>query len=268
MNRYTLAAACLGLVAIETAASAHDYWLAPSRTRAPKGAAIDVRLYRGEPLLKDDERPLEIEKTGRFALLAGGGVEDLLGSATEGQVPVVRVTPKVDGGNLVVMERKAQPNRLEAGKFTAYLKEEGLESIVARREQLGESMADGRELYSRYLKALIQVGDGRDETFGKVVGLTLEIVPEADPSTRKVGDPLPIRVLFEGKPLAGAQVIADAGDGAEPHRQTSTTDGEGRASFQYDRGGFWLIRLVHMRRAAPGSEADWESFWGAYTFGL
>jgi len=27
------------------------------------------------------------------------------------------------------------------------------------------------------------------------------------------------------------------------------------------------VRLVHMRRCPDPAEADWESFWAAYTFG-
>lgn len=270
MNRFAIAAigVGIGLVAVATTASGHDYWLVPARTSAPKHTPIDVRLYRGEALEPEDERPLEVEKTARFRLLAGGRDQDLLGSAVDGRSPVARVTPEVEGGHLVVMERKPQPIRLDAAKFTEYLKEEGLDAVIRRREELGESKAEGRESYSRYLKALIQVGGAHDDTYKQPAGLLLEILPEADPAARKPGDTLPFRVVFEGRPLAGAQVTAHVDEGGKIRGQTLTTDAEGRAEVRIDRAGTWLIRLVHMRRAAGNPDADWESFWGAYTFGL
>lgn len=44
---------------------------------------------------------------------------------------------------------------------------------------------------------------------GKAHGLKLEIVPLLDPLTLKVGDKLPVRVLLDGKPLAGVSVVPD-----------------------------------------------------------
>jgi hypothetical protein len=42
-----------------------------------------------------------------------------------------------------------------------------------------------------------------------------------------------------------------------------------KLSGTLDHSGEWLIRLVHMRRcAADCAEIDWESFWGAYSFGM
>lgn len=268
MLKKSLAAGWLALFVASTTTFGHDYWLAPNATSAVAGGVIDLRLFRGEPFEVDDERPLEIAPTVRFRLLGGDQDLDLLKSAEEGRTPVARLTLTSPGGNLVVMERRPQPNRLAADKFTEYLHEEGLDAIIDRRKQLGESEADGRELYARFLKALIQVGDRRDDGYGRVVGHALEILPEIDPASRRLGEPLPVRVLFEGRPLAKAQVTSHVQDAGEVHNQAVTTDAEGRATFRIDRKGLWLIRLVHMRRASKPEDADWESFWAAYTFGL
>lgn len=269
MKSRALTTAWLGLLALTTTtAFGHDYWLAPASSTTTRGAKVDVRLYRGEPLDTTDERPLEIEKTARFRLLAQDQDQDLLKSGTEGQTPVARVALETDGGNLVTMERHPQPNQLDSKKFTEYLKEEGLDAIIAQRKALGESEADGRERYSRYLKALIQVGDKRDETYRRVVGHLLEIILEVDPASPSLGHTLPVRILFEGRPLPEVQVSAHVRDDGKVHGQTLTTDAEGRATVRLDHKGSWLIRLVHMRRAPAGSDADWESFWAAYTFGL
>jgi Domain of unknown function (DUF4198) len=167
----------LALLVASTTALGHDYWLAPSAATVAEGGAIELRLYRGEPWDVGDERPLEIDKTERFRLLAHDHDhdQDLLDPARDGRTPIAQLMLKSPGGNLVVMERRPQPNRLAADKFTEYLREEGLDAIVEQRKQLGESEADGREHYGRCLKALIQVGDRRDESYCRVVGHILEI---------------------------------------------------------------------------------------------
>lgn len=43
----------------------------------------------------------------------------------------------------------------------------------------------------------------------KAMGLPVEIVPLADPFAMKAGDLLPVQVLMNGKPLAGAEITAD-----------------------------------------------------------
>ena len=74
------------------------------------------------------------------------------------------------------------------------------------------------------------------------------------------------QVLFDGKPLANRVVFADNRD-AETQR--ATTDAAGKVTFRFDRKGLWLIRLVTMQRCPRDcGEADWESFWGALSFGM
>ena len=57
--------------------------------------------------------------------------------------------------------------------------------------------------------------------------LKMVIVPEADPLEVGVGKMLPVRVLVDGKPMAGVELIGDY-RGA-PHQVSAVTDAEGRA---------------------------------------
>jgi hypothetical protein len=48
-----------------------------------------------------------------------------------------------------------------------------------------------------------------------------------------------------------------------------TTDKMGQITMKIDRNGSWLVRLVNMQRCQTDcGEADWESFWGAISFGV
>jgi hypothetical protein len=95
----------------------------------------------------------------------------------------------------------------------------------------------------------------------------VEIVPLADPTGLKAGDTLKVRVLFEGKPLAGARVSAYSRGGEKVKTRSAVTSAAGEASFPLDAGPC-LVRLVHMRRATADREADWHSFWTALSFAV
>jgi uncharacterized GH25 family protein len=265
--RLTLGALMV-LFVLATSSFAHDYWLEPETFFPGEGKAIAVRLFMGEALKAEAERPLVRAKIERFTIFSGEAQRGLLLSGDDEKTPVARVVFS-QGDHLIAMERKPQTIKIEADKFTRYLEDEGLASIVARRETLGESKAEGRERYSRYLKTFVRCGGKPDVSFRRVVGHRLEILPQSDPTAGKVGDPLEVRVLFEGKPLAGVRVFAETRDGeARVQTQSVSTDSEGRATFDRKWEGTWLIRLVHMQRATKGDEMDWESFWAAYTFGF
>lgn len=65
------------------------------------------------------------------------------------------------------------------------------------------------------------------------------IVPQVDPLTVGVGRPLPVRVLVDGKPAAGIELIGDY-RGA-PHQISTKTDAEGRASVVVRNEGLNII---------------------------
>ncbi len=151
------------------------------------------------------------------------------------------------------------------------LKDEGLEHVIAERARLGESNAPGREQFSRSVKSILNVGGAADATgFNRTLGLTLEIVPERDP--RRI-DPagLPVRLLYNGKPLANAQIVVFRQDEREAGPVEAVarlrSDRDGRAVVP-SAPGRWLIKAVQMRRAEEGSSVDWESIWTSLTFSI
>lgn len=263
----------IGLVVLLLAvvpAGAHDYWLQPESFFPEVGKVVALRLHVGDHFASEAERPFQRKPTLKFQVLGAKETHDLNPLGEEGKTPVARITARAPGTHLIRMERAPQLIKLDAEKFNRYLAEEGLDRILAERRQAGQDKAEGRERYSRYLKALIQAGDRSDDTYRRVLGQTLEIVPQANPCDQKVGATLPVLVLFEGKPLAGARLNAcHQVDGKAVVRSLTTSDA-GLATVKVERSGPWLIRLVHMRRCSDDKEkeADWESFWAALTFGV
>ncbi len=256
------------LLFLPASSFAHDYWLEPESFRLHPDETIALRLFVGEKLTSEAERPFQKKPTLKFQFLSAKKTVDLIPGGTEDKTPLALLTPKDEGTYLIALERDAHFIKLDAKKFNDYLAEEGLDSILEARRKAGEEKTDGRERYRRYLKSLIQVGERRDDTFKKILGQKLEIVPQANPYDLKPGDALPVLLLFEGKPLAGVRIEAHCRAGDKVATQTATTGKDGVASVKLDRAGTWLVRLVHMCRCADREEADWESFWASYSFAV
>lgn len=265
MFRFALCA----LFALAAPVGAHDYWLIPD-TFAPKPkATVAVRLFVGEALKPEQELPFTAKKTP-ISELATARDSEPLAEAKVGTKPAFSLALSGAGTAVLRVDRDWSHITLKADKFTAYLKEEGLGHVVEAREKAGEANADGSERYRRCLKALLH-GGTPDGAATRQLGQVLEIVPSKDPYTLKAGDVLPVKVFFEGKPLAGLKLTALHRAGETVTSVSATTDKTGAAEFKLSQGGVWLVRGVHMRRVTekePMPAADWESFWASVTFEL
>lgn len=232
-------------------ARAHDFWIEPSSFTPAPGELVPLTLRVGE-YLEGETVPRNDARIERFAVIADHGEARVVGH--DGDDPAGVMRGENPGGAVVVYRSLPSRVELDAPKFESYLELEGLPQVKA-----------GPELFSRCAKALVAVGGKGSAAFTRPAGLRLEIVPEADPYTLAQGSPLPVRVLYEGKPLQDVMVVAlDLASAGRPQR--IRTDAAGRARVALPRPGLWLIKAVHMIPAQPAAGATWESFWASLTF--
>jgi uncharacterized GH25 family protein len=147
--------------------------------------------------------------------------------------------------------------------FAAYLKQEGLDHVAGVHERSGKPRSDIVEDYARCAKLLLKVGSG--EGADRAVGLTLELVAERNPYALGADETLPVRLLYQGKPLADVQITAFS-KAAPQERQHVRTDAGGRARIALPASGPWLLNAVHMVPPAPRGKAHWFSWWASMTF--
>ncbi|MFN8012740.1 MAG: DUF4198 domain-containing protein [Holophagaceae bacterium] len=241
--------------------SAHDFWIRPSRHRAAPGEVVKVHLKVGEHM------------KGEAVRRNPARMESLTAVGPSGELPL----PGLDGGDPAGLLKTAQPGlyvvayrgrpavlELPAAKFEAYLREEGLEAVIAKRRADGATDRPGRERFIRCAKAFVQVGEGAAAGFDRPLGLRLELVPESDPQAPGAPD-LPLRVVFEGSPLAGVKLVAQR-EGDPGREVSSRTDAEGRARLPLGAPGRWMVKAVHMVPARSAADADWESLWASLSF--
>jgi uncharacterized GH25 family protein len=249
---------------------AHDYWLQPKPFFSKPGENVTIHLYVGDSLEAETERKFERERIVSLRVFSKEGVKDLMDAGRADASAFLRLAFPSAGGRLIAYERDARTVEIEPREFTAYLEMEGLDAAREARAKSGRDGEKGRERYRRYLKSLVQVGDERDDAYQTVVGQKLEIIPLKNPATLKSGDELPVRVAFEGRPLADAKFFAlhRTPDG-KVETQAVRTTADGTATVRVSGSGLWVLRLVHMRPCTEDcASIDWESFWGSYSFGV
>jgi uncharacterized GH25 family protein len=240
-------------------ALAHDFWIEPSTFRPPVPSQLTVALrvgqdFRGDPVPRDDR------KIDRFVLAGPAGESVIPGLPGTDPAGFARIEHP---GLAVIGYRSRRTSiELEAEKFEKYLAEEGLERVSKARAERGETNKPGKEVYSRCAKALVLAAGGPTTGFDRPLGFTLELVPEK--LAEKPGE-LPVRLLYDGRPLEGALVVAIHHD--EPEKKISSRTGrDGRARLLLARAGTWLVKAVHMVPAPKETGADWESLWASLTF--
>jgi uncharacterized GH25 family protein len=173
---------------------------------------------------------------------------------------------------MLAFESGFTPIELPGAQFNAYLAEEGLDGPIAARRQSGSD--PGRERYRRCAKSWLAGQDAARAT--AALGLPLEIVPLVLPGTQPI---LPVRVLWNGRPLSGALVNAwraPSGAGGVPTDAATRdsigvvwrgrTDARGEAAVPVAGAGEWLLSVVQMVPCPDRGEADWESTWASLTF--
>jgi len=246
---------------------AHNFWIEPSAFTPAPGQRLAVRLRVGQEL-KGNPVPRDPALMKRF--VAAGPAGDSPVPGVPNTEPAGFEAFAAPGLYTIVYDSGRSPVELEAAKFEEYLQQEGLEKISALRARQGKSAASAKEVFSRCAKALLNVGNGGSGPgFDRVFNQRLELVAEKNPYALAGGGELPVRLLYEGKPLAGALVMALQRDPPDKvDKVMARTDARGRVTLKLDRPGFWLVKAVHMIQAPPDAGADWESFWASLTFAL
>jgi hypothetical protein len=254
-----MAAVVLGAASI----SAHDFWLGAAPW-TPSSGALTITANVGERFPKGTSYTAP-ERVDQWRVVGASG--EVAVSRTfrrEGDALAADARLPSPGAYLGVMTIAARSIDMQGDEFTKYLKEEGLESIIANRAAAGETDKATKERYARYAKIAVRDGAGGAAHLTRPVGLKAEFVPTTDPTIVHPGGALTTQLLADGKPVVNAAVTAVAADGTA---QKATTDRDGRVTFKIDRAGAWLIKTVHMVRLPAGSpEGEWESFWVTLAF--
>ncbi|MEJ1972394.1 MAG: DUF4198 domain-containing protein [Lacunisphaera sp.] len=245
--------------------SAHECWLQPASFAPVAGPAIGLTIQVGMNF-DGEVRPFTPERVAALRHYSAAGAEDWTARLNgKLQFPAKFEDP---GTHVIIYNSKPGLITLEPDKFNAYLREEGLDFVIAERERTGESAKPGRERYLRCNKTIVRADGKADGTYAVVTGQRLEIIPVDDPAAWSAGEPSRFKLLFAGQPLADAKVRAWHRGGGRLTTLDAITAANGEVSFALAASGEWMLSAVHMARLTGDAAADWESHWGNLTFAV
>lgn len=269
LRTLALGVAAFAVLLAAAPAMAHDFWLQPRSFNLASGAADPLTIEVGHGPFRSRWSGA-LDRVVRFSNTGPTGVADLRAALHPTANEDAVLSFSAPGTQLVAFESTHAVSNLPFIRYNDYAKAEGLTPALDYRRRTGATEAPGREIYSRRCKALIQVGPptGKPQPWvTRPLGLTLEIVPDLNPYTLAPGQPLPVHVLYEGRPLAGALVkLTNLEFDVRPVSQ-HLTDAAGRAVFDVPRTGDWLINVIWTKPIKGNPDADFDTTFSSLTFG-
>lgn len=259
--------ACLTLVVIMVTAQAHDLFLKlDSYFLEPHSKAI-VKVLNGT--FQKSDGAVARERLADLSLHGPGlaaSTAESIGWRAEEKTSVMEIQTGDAGSYVVGISTKPREIALKAADFNSYLQEDGLPDILTARKKNNELGKDARERYSKHVRAVFQVGDKLSDDYKRPLNYPVEIIPQQNPYSLKVGQTIPVLCLLNGKPLVNRFVIAgwESPDG-KLHSISSRTDNKGIARLKLASVGKWFVKMIHME---PSREAgiNYESKWATLTF--
>lgn len=264
MLRSTAAFAIL-LTCVVGHARAHDFWIEPSQFVVRPQQAVSLYLREGDKLV-GNSLPYVTDWFREFSRSDARGREPVTSELGDNPAAVIEIR----SAGTTLLGYWSTPNfvALAPAKFESYLRQEGLEYVLAQRARLGESGKEARENFVRCAKTYLTTNrDALNATLQAPLGFTLELMPPDNLHALVPGDRVDLRLLYLGKPLAGALVTAFRKEAPEDKVQLRSDD-RGRAALTLSAPGVWLVKAVHMVRLENHPRADWESYWASLLFEL
>ena len=250
------------------AALAHDFWLVPNAFHVAEGAELAVRGQTSSSF-PTSESAVTPDRVAEARVLGASSDERVTGVTTEGTSLMLRHRPRSAGQQVVVVTVAPRSLRASGPGFKRYMELEGAAELAARyeREGLLPKTDSITRRYAKYAKTIVEVGTGGPRAFSRVAGQVAEFVPLKDPTTLRIGDTLPVRLLYRGQPLSDAHVHAGQAAEARPAPDLSlVTDREGVLRLPLATPGLWNVRTIHIVPSDRGSGADWDSHFVTLVF--
>ncbi|TDI34978.1 MAG: DUF4198 domain-containing protein [Acidobacteria bacterium] len=266
----------LALALWTSSAGAHELWLMAGKYRLAPGELTRVFINSGDQFPESLSLVSEL-RLETVALHGPLETRPIHTFRVDGKSLSFDLQATAIGSHVVALGTRPRRVRLKAKDFQDYLEENGLERILALRDELGENEDATVERYSKWAKATIDVdvtmgdsGSGesdldKEPSWSKPVGHTIEIVPSRNPNRVRPGEELEVQLFYQGEPLADIPIFGGKAGGPRGEIRTST-DGSGKAVVTIPSDGRWYLSAIHLVRVDDDPQILWESFWCTLTF--
>lgn len=260
--------ACLLLGCLALSVSAHDLFLKFDTYFLRPNSQATVRLMNGS--FRASEGAVARDRMRDVSLVMHDGSishPEATMWRDEGETALLDLHTGEAGTYGVSVSTKPREIELKAKDFNEYLAHDGLPDVLAARRRNGEMNKEVRERYSKYVRAVFQVGDARTDGYRKPLGYPVEIIPQQNPYDLRAGQTLDVLCTLEGQPLVNQFVLAgyESKTGRMSREASARTDTRGIARFRLSGAGKWYVKMIHMTPTTNG-DVNYESKWATLTF--
>jgi uncharacterized GH25 family protein len=242
MKKYTLVVAVILLVAwMAPTAQAHMLWLNASQHYTEPGETIWIEIGWGHKYPRD-----QFISAGRIKKIYAVGPDGKESSVEMIFPSFYKFTPSAKGVYQIFAELSPGFSSITTQGHKRGNKKELKNVVTCRR-------------YRMNTKTFIQVGGTNLVNEIKSNGL-LEIVPMKDLKNLKVGNVLPLKIMFNGSPLAGAQLyLANERyikDQEHSWVKEKLSDSNGMVHVKLTEKGAWSFNVEHSTPYPDTTECD------------
>lgn len=266
LPRWALAAALLLLLVAP--ALAHDLFLRPDDFFVSPNSAVRVRVLNSN--FERSEAAVTFDRVTDFTLVgpSGSGVPPRHDWRILGDTSMFTLRVGAAGTYLVGLSTAPRVLAETAEDFNDYLESDGVPDILEARRRTGALDLPVHELYSKHVKAVVQVGSEQSAGFDRALGYPAEVITIQNPYLLRAGDELEVQALVDGRPVANQFLMAGGRtpSGARLPVQTMRTDSEGIGRIRLASGA-WYVKFIHMVPVSSDS-IDYESKWATLTFAV
>lgn len=235
---------------------AHDTWLLPEGFDVAPQSAVALDLTSGMKFPTLETGPKRERVKAAHVRLDGQTID--ITELSEDTKSLRLKTPALTEPGVAAIWVLLPPKAIELkpDRVAEYLDE--IDASPELRQQWKATQPQRwREFYTKHAKTFVRIGEPtNDRSWGEPVGDALEIIPEEDPTTLRVGDNFTVRVVKDGTPFAEFAINALAA--GESKGETRRTDADGRVTFHLTKPDAWLLRGTDLRKAGR-ADAEWES---------
>ena len=196
------------------------------------------------------------QRSGQMALVYGHGAEDLDMVRRFERVREVRAfdasgapveAAALKGAQLVTIDMSAKPAVLAAVLDNGYWSKRPDGSWVNRgRDEVPDAKENGR-----FVKYAVRIEGSPTAALAPIAGQVLQVLPVSARLPRHANEPMTVRVLFQGRPVAGARVVRDYVN--DPDAKPMVTGKDGAVNVDNGFGAAAAaLRILRRLQASPG----------------
>ncbi|MFZ3583081.1 DUF4198 domain-containing protein [Loktanella sp. DJP18] len=259
----------LAFAVLASPVSAHELWLEPQDYTVSPEATLNVQIVNGSDF-EGQNLPYLPQRFVRFDDVVDGSTFPIPGRI--GDIPAVQINELPEGLNVLVYQaRNATVDYDDWETFVRFSEHKAFPGILAAHSARGFAEEPFKEVYSRYSKALVAVGEGTGQD--SRTGLETEIVALTNPYADDTAEGMSFQLWYGDQPRAAARFeVYDRSPAGDVTQTFYTTDAQGMVTVPVAAGHTYMADAVLIREPAEAlaeeTGALWETLWANITWAV